>query len=55
MVGLDDEKSDLRRGIVARVRKAGREYVISLAGLAFVGPGVEGAEWLQVYKQWLKL
>ena len=54
VVGLDDRQSDLRRGIVAQVRKAGQEYSISLADLEFVDSNVESAEWLEMYRHWLK-
>ena len=30
VIGLDDRRSSLRKGIVARVRKGGREYSIGL-------------------------
>ena len=54
VVELDGGCSSLRRGIVARVRKAGREYTVSLADLAFVNPDPESAEWLEMYRHWLK-
>jgi hypothetical protein len=54
VVGLDERQSTLRRGIVAGVRKAGRPYTISLADLDFVDPDPESAEWLAVYRYWLK-
>ena len=54
VIGLDDANSDLRRGIVARVRKADREYSISLADLEFIDPDPASAEWLAMYRQWLK-
>jgi hypothetical protein len=53
VIGLDDEQSDLRRGIVARVRKGGREYTVGLAELEFVDPDPESADWLAAYCLWL--
>ena len=37
-IGLDDRRSSLRKGIVARVRKGGREYTVGLADLNFIAP-----------------
>ena len=55
LVGLDDTLSSLRRGIVARVRRGGQEYTLSLADLALVEPDPESAEWLAVYHYWMEL
>lgn len=33
VIGLDEEQSSERRGIVAKVRKRGRQYTIALADL----------------------
>jgi hypothetical protein len=54
VIGLDGGRSDLKRGIVARVRKADQEYTISLADLEFVDPDAESAEWLEMYRWWLR-
>ena len=54
VIGLDDANSDLRRGVVALVRKAGQEYSISLADLEFIDPDPVSAEWLVMYRQWLQ-
>ena len=43
----------LRRGIIARVRKAGREYDVALSELEFVNPDAASSEWLEVYRYWL--
>lgn len=53
VVGLNDSRSDLRRGIVARVQKAGREYNVALSELEFINPDATSAEWLEVYRYWL--
>lgn len=52
VLGLDEERSGLRRGVVARVRKAGREYATALETLEFVDPDAASAEWLEVYQYW---
>ncbi len=52
VVGLDDQRSSLGRGIVARVRKGGREYRIGLADLEFLDPDPVSAEWLAMYRYW---
>ena len=54
VVGLDDGRSSPRRGIVARVKRAGQEYRISLADLEFIDPDPQSAEWLAMYQQWLQ-
>ena len=53
VVGLDGERSGLRRGIIARVRKGGWEYTAALAELDFVESDPVSAEWLGAYRCWL--
>lgn len=55
VVGIDERRSSLRRGIVARVRRGGQEYRGGLAELEFVDPDPVSAEWLEVYQYWLSL
>ncbi|PKO22716.1 MAG: hypothetical protein CVU38_07975, partial [Chloroflexi bacterium HGW-Chloroflexi-1] len=55
LLGLDDRASNLRRGIVARVRKGGVEYRVGLSELAFVGLDPASAEWLEMYRRWTEL
>jgi hypothetical protein len=52
VIGLDSRRSSLRKGIVARVRKGGREYSVGLADLHFVDPDPVSAEWLAMYRYW---
>ncbi len=52
VIGLDDERSGLRRGILARVRKGGREYSVALAELEFADLDPVSAEWLDAYRYW---
>ena len=55
VLGLDDARSDLRRGIVARVRRGGKEYRVGLSELQFVDPDPVSTEWLELYEYWLGL
>ena len=55
VVDLEGTRGGLRRGIVALVRKGDREYPVSLAELEFVDPDPASAEWLGMYRYWLKL
>jgi hypothetical protein len=50
VLDLDDEASSLRKGILAVVRKRGREYRVALSELEFVDPDPASAEWLEVYR-----
>jgi hypothetical protein len=52
VIGLDERRSSLRKGIVARVRKGGREYSAGLADLNFIDPDPASAEWLEMYRYW---
>ena len=52
VIGLDGRRSSLRKGIIARVRKGGREYNIGLADLHFSAPDPASAEWLAMYRYW---
>jgi hypothetical protein len=52
VIGLDDRRSSLRRGIVAVVRRGGREYAVGLAELNFISPDPTSAEWLAMYRYW---
>lgn len=55
VVGIDERRSDLRRGVVARVRRGDQEYRVGLAELEFVDPDPTSAEWLKAYRYWLSL
>jgi len=52
VIGLDNRRSNLRKGIVARVRKGSREYTVGLADLSFIAPDLVSAEWLAMYRYW---
>jgi hypothetical protein len=51
-IGLDDRRSSLRKGIVACLRKGGREYRVGLADLSFIAPDPISAEWRAMYCYW---
>jgi hypothetical protein len=52
VIGLDEEQSGPRRGILARVRKGDREYSVALTGLEFADLDPVSLEWLDVYRYW---
>lgn len=53
VLGLDESTSNLRRGIVANVRREGREYTIGLADLTFSDLDETSAEWLAMFHWWI--
>ncbi|MEZ4862582.1 MAG: calcium-binding protein [Caldilineaceae bacterium] len=52
VIQLDEERSSTQRGIVARVRKDGKEYSTSLSELTFMQLDPDSAEWLAMYRYW---
>jgi hypothetical protein len=52
VLGLDSQRSSLRRGIVARVRKGDKEYTVGLSELAIIDPDPVSAEWVEMYRHW---
>ena len=55
VVGIDERRSDLRRGVVVRVRRGEQEYRVGLAELEFADLDPTSAEWLKAYRYWLSL
>jgi hypothetical protein len=53
VLDLDTKQSSERRGIVAKVRRGGRQYTVALADLEAVEGGSETAAWLAAYRYWL--
>jgi len=53
VLGLDGPASTLRRGLVASIRRDGKEYQASLADLTF-GDAMDesSAEWLAMFRWW---
>jgi hypothetical protein len=54
VIGLDTQQSSERRGMVAQVRRGGRQYTVALADLEAVEEGSETSEWLAAYRYWLE-
>ena len=52
VLGLDESASNLRRGIVARIRRGGKEQRASLSDLTFGETDESSAEWLAMYRWW---
>ena len=52
VLGLDESASNPRRGIVARIRRDGKEYRASLSDLTFGETDESSAEWLAMYRWW---
>ena len=53
VVGLDSDRSSIRRGIVAIARREEQEHRVSLSELEFIDPDSTSAEWLAMYRYWL--
>lgn len=53
VIGLDDNQSGPRRGILAEVRKDDQTYQVALSALEFIDPDPADAEWLAMYRYWL--
>lgn len=53
VTGLDERRSDLRRGILAIVRQGEQVQRIPLSELEFVNLNPDDAEWLAMYRYWL--
>jgi hypothetical protein len=52
VLGLDESASSPRRGIVARIRRDGKEYRAALADLTFGDVDETSAEWLAMFRWW---
>jgi hypothetical protein len=52
---LDDQRSTLRRGIVAEVERDAKTHYVSLADLEFVEPDPASAEWLAMFRWWAEV
>lgn len=53
VIELDEGASSERRGIVAKVRREGRQYTVALADLEAMEKNSETAEWLAAYRYWV--
>ena len=54
VTGIDDSLSSRGRGVIATVRKQGREYNMGLAELEIEPDDAENAKWLEMYHYWLE-
>lgn len=52
VLGLSESASSIRRGIVACIRRGGKEYTASLTDLTFGEMDESSAEWLAMYRWW---
>ncbi len=52
VLGLNESASNTRRGVVARIRRGGKEYTVSLSDLVFGETDETSAEWLAMYRWW---
>lgn len=52
VLGLDESASGLRRGIMARIRRGGKEYEAALADLTFGDVDEASGEWLAMFRWW---
>ena len=53
LIELDGRTSDLRVGVMARVRQAEQERSVALADLEPVDPDPSSAQWLAAYRHWM--
>jgi hypothetical protein len=51
VVGLDESRSGLRHGIIAKVRKRQQEYRAALSELEFTNPDSTSAKWLAMWQR----
>jgi hypothetical protein len=52
VLGLDENASSTRRGIVARIRRGGKEHKAALADLTFGDVDETSGEWLAMFRWW---
>lgn len=52
VIDVLETASGLRGGVVAQIRKNGKEYTIGLSQLTFIDPDPESAELLAMYEYW---
>lgn len=53
VIGIDDNRSDMRCGIIATVRKGKKEYGVALSELQ-VSEKIQTNQWFEMYKYWLQ-
>jgi Calcium binding len=51
VIGIDDSRSDVRCGIIAKVRKGGSEYGVAFSELD-VPTKLKSNKWFEMYEYW---
>jgi hypothetical protein len=54
VIGIDDHNSRWGRGILAQVKKSGREYTIGVVELELEPDDTRNAKWIEMFHYWLK-
>lgn len=56
VIGLDESKSSLRRGVIAKVSLEGKSYTAALSTIQLLDEksrkGKHNAKWIEAYKYW---
>ncbi len=52
VIGIDERRSDLGRGIIAKVRKGSKEYSVALSELE-IPENFKGRKWMELYEYWI--
>ena len=53
VIGVDDNRCDLRRGVIATVRKGNREYGVALSEIELPKKLLHN-KWIEMYQYWLQ-
>ncbi|CAG0947479.1 hypothetical protein ANRL1_04173 [Anaerolineae bacterium] len=53
VIGIDDNRSDMKRGIIANVRKGKREYKVAFSELE-IPKKLKTNKWFELYEYWAR-
>ena len=53
VIGIDERRSDLGRGVIAQVHKGNKEYNVALSELQ-VPENFKGRQWLEMYEYFIE-
>jgi hypothetical protein len=53
VIGIDEQRSDLGRGVIAIIRKNGKEYRVALSELE-APANFKGLQWLEMYEYFIE-
>ncbi len=53
VLGIDDNRSDMKHGVIARVRKGKKEYRVALSELE-IPKKLKTNKWFEMYQYWLQ-